>query len=137
VSRFIVDASVVLAWCFPDEHSEVAERVAKMFQYGDSAIAPSFWPYEILNALLVGEKRKRISHTLIHTFLNDLAALPIQLQMLSADAVFEKIQSVSRQFGLTPYDAAYLELATANGLPLATLDRDLIRACKNANVKLL
>jgi predicted nucleic acid-binding protein len=137
VSRFVVDASVVLTWCFPDEQSDVAERVAKMFQQGDLAIAPSFWPHEVLNALLVGEKRKRISKTLIRGFLNDLAALPIQLQILKAEVVFDGIQSVSREFGLTPYDAAYLELATANGLPLATLDRDLIQACKKANVKLL
>ncbi|MFZ0771714.1 MAG: type II toxin-antitoxin system VapC family toxin [Candidatus Sulfotelmatobacter sp.] len=58
MSRFVVDASVVLTWCFPDEHSALAQRVAQMFQRGDSAIAPSFWPHEVLNALLVGEKRK-------------------------------------------------------------------------------
>jgi len=65
VSRFVVDASVVLTWCFPDENSALAQRVAQMFKQGDSAIAPSFWPHEVLNALLVGEKRKRISTGLI------------------------------------------------------------------------
>jgi predicted nucleic acid-binding protein len=64
VSRFVVDASVVLAWCFPDENSTRAVSVARMFQHGDSAIAPSFWPHEVLNALLVGEKRKRIPGSL-------------------------------------------------------------------------
>ena len=53
MSRFVVDASVVLTWCFPDENSAVAQRVALMFKQGDSAIAPSFWPHEILNGLLV------------------------------------------------------------------------------------
>lgn len=137
MSRFILDASVVLTWCFPDEHSALAQRVAQMFKDGDSAIAPSFWPHEVLNALLVREKRKRISRDLIGTFLIDLATLPVVLEGLPADAVFDQIQSLSREHGLTPYDAAYLDLAKTTRLPLATLDEDLIRACGKAGVRLL
>lgn len=137
MSRFVVDASVVLTWCFPDEDSALAHKVAQMFKHGESAITPSFWPHEVLNALLVGEKRKRISRDLIRTFLSDLETLPIVLQELQPDAVFDRIQSLSREHGLTPYDAAYLELAKTNGLPLATLDQDLIRACRKASVGLL
>ena len=135
MSRFVVDASVVLTWCFPDENSALAERVAQMFKEGDSAIAPSFWPHELLNALLVGEKRKRISGDLIRAFLTDLATLPIVLQESQADAVFDGIQSLSREHGLTAYDAAYLDLAQTNGLPVATLDEDLMRACARTGVE--
>jgi predicted nucleic acid-binding protein len=137
VSRFIVDASVVLTWCFPDENSTLAHRVARMFKQGDSAIAPSFWPHEVLNALLVGEKRKRISGNLIRAFLTDLAMLPIVLQELQAGAVFDRIQSLSREHGLTAYHAAYLDLARTNRLPVATLDEDLIRACARTGVELI
>ncbi|MFY9682442.1 MAG: type II toxin-antitoxin system VapC family toxin [Candidatus Sulfotelmatobacter sp.] len=137
MSRFVVDASVVLTWCFPDENSALAERVAQMFKEGDSAIAPSFWPHELLNALLVGEKRKRISGDLIRAFLTDLATLPIVLQESQADAVFDGIQSLSREHGLTAYDAAYLDLAQTNGLPVATLDEDLMRACARTGVELI
>ena len=137
MSRFVVDASVVLTWCFPDENPTLAHRVALMFKQGDSAIAPSFWPHEVLNALLVGEKRKRISGNLLRSFLTDLAALPIVLECFPADAVFGRIQSLSRQHGLTAYDAAYLDLAQVTGLPLATLDEDLIRACRKSRVDLI
>jgi predicted nucleic acid-binding protein len=137
VSRFVVDASVVLTWCFADESSALAQKVGLMFKQGDSAITPSFWPHEVLNALLVGEKRKRISRDLIQTFLGDLETLPILLQDLPADAVFDRIQSLSREHGLTAYDAAYLDLAKSNGLSLATLDEDLISACRRADVGLV
>ncbi len=137
MSRFVVDASVVLTWCFPDENSALARRVAQMFKEGDTAIAPSFWPHEVLNALLVGEKRKRISADLIRNFLTDVATLPIVLQELQADAVFDRIQSLSREHGLTAYDAAYLDLAQTNGLPVATLDEGLIRACARTGVELI
>jgi len=137
VSRFVIDASVVLAWCFPDENADLAEHVARIFQRGGSAVVPSFWPHEVLNALLVGEKRKRISKKLVRSFLVDLATLPIVLEQFPAAVVFQRIQHLSREHGLTAYDAAYLDLAVDRGLPLATLDEDLARACKKARARLV
>jgi predicted nucleic acid-binding protein len=137
MSQFILDASVVLTWCFPDENSEFARKVALRFKQGDTAIAPSFWPHEVLNALLVGEKRKRISGGLIRAFLADLQTLPIVLAQVPAEAVFGRIQSLSRQHALTAYDGAYLDLAHTSGLPLATLDKDLIRACGEVGLELV
>lgn len=137
MSRFVLDASIVLTWCFPDENAAMAHHVAGMFKRGDTAVAPSFWPHEVLNALLVGEKRKRISKELVRSFLDDLATLPIVLEQFPTAVVFDRIQRLSREHGLTAYDAAYLDLALDSGLPLATLDEDLVRACKKARVRLV
>ena len=137
MSRFVLDASVVLTWCFPDENAAAAHHVAGLFKRGDTAVAPSFWPHEVLNALLVGEKRKRISKELVGSFLDDLATLPIVLDQFPASVVFERIQHLSREHGLPAYNAAYLDLALGSGLPLATLDEDLARACKKAHVRLV
>ena len=137
MSRFVLDASVVLTWCFPDENAAMAQHVADMFKQGDAAIAPSFWPHEVLNALLAGEKRKRISKELVGSFLDDLATLPIFLEQFPVTTVFDRVQQLSRAHGLTAYDAAYLDLARVSGLPLATLDEDLARACKKARVRLV
>jgi predicted nucleic acid-binding protein len=60
VSRLVIDASVVLTWCFPDEDAALAQHVADRFKRGDTALVPSFWPHEVLNALLAGDKRGRI-----------------------------------------------------------------------------
>ena len=137
MSRFVIDASVVLNWCFPDEESALAERVAEMFKRGDVAVAPAFWPHEVLNALLVGEKRKRISKELVRRFLDDLATLPVVLDQSSTADVFDRIQRLSRDYSLTAYDAAYLDLALDGSLPLATLDEDLSAACRRARAKLV
>jgi len=134
VSRFVLDASVVLTWCFPDENADLAQHVARRFKQGDTALAPSFWPHEVLNALLAGEKRKRISKEMIRSFLDDLAVLPVTLEQIPAGIVFDRIQFLSRKHGLTAYDAAYLDLAVESRLELATLDEALMRACKNAGV---
>jgi predicted nucleic acid-binding protein len=122
---------------FPDENATMAQHVAGMFKRGDTAVAPSFWPHDVLNALLLGEKRKRISRELIGSFLDDLATLPVVLEQFPAGIVFDRIQHVSREHGLTAYDAAYLDLAQDTGLPLATLDEHLLQACKKARVRLV
>lgn len=133
----MLDASTVLTWCFPDENAALAQFVADRFKRGDTAVAPSFWPHEVLNALLVGEKRKRISKELARNFLDDLAKLPVALEPSPARIVFDRIQHLSREHGLTAYDAAYLALALDTELPLATLDEELARACRKTNVPLV
>jgi predicted nucleic acid-binding protein len=135
VSRFVLDASVVLTWCFPDENATAAQHVAGMFEQGHTAVVPSFWPHEVLNALLVAEKRRRISKELVRGFLDDLKALPIRLEQCPAGVVFDRIQRLSRDYGLTAYDAAYLYLALDSGLPIATLDKDLARASKKSGAR--
>jgi predicted nucleic acid-binding protein len=137
VSRFVVDASVVLTWCFPDENAPLGRHVADRFKRGDTGLAPSFWPHEVLNALLTGEIRKRISSRLAQSFLDDLAVLPIALEQLPSDIVFGRIQALSRRHGLTAYDAAYLDLAKEGALPLATLDEDLRRASGREGIELV
>ena len=83
------------------------------------------------------ERRKRITAAQTGTFLKDLALLPIELEQFPPATVFGRIQSLSREHGLSAYDAAYLDLSLTAGLPLATLDADLTRACQKAGGVLL
>jgi predicted nucleic acid-binding protein len=76
VTRFVLDASIVLTWCFPDEEAEKAEEISERIALGDQPAVPAFWRHEVLNALLVGEKRKRLTNELIQAFINDLERLP-------------------------------------------------------------
>jgi predicted nucleic acid-binding protein len=91
----------------------------------------------VANALLVGERRKRLSAAQVTTVLQRISVLPIAIDIIQIDAVFGKILSVARQHQLTEYDAAYLELAVRERLPLATLDNGLRRAARNAGISLV
>ena len=62
-----MDASVALASCFPDEASEYAEAVLIALE-GRSILVPAIWPPEITNAVVVAERRKRISPSEIRRF---------------------------------------------------------------------
>lgn len=138
MSHFVLDASIVLTWCFPDEESRKAEEIAERIALGDRVAVPGFWRHEILNALLVGEKRNRLTPELTRAFLADLNLLPVELdESPTAATVFEITMSLCRKHGLTAYDAAYLEIAMRGGYPLATADEDLRRAAIAEGVHIL
>ena len=132
---FVLDASIALTWCFPDEEAQKAEEIAERIAAGETVIVPAFWRHEILNALLVGEKRKRLRPDLTRAFIEDLHRLPMDVD-LSPD-VFTATQALCRKHGLTAYDAAYLEIALRSRCALATADEDLKRAARAEGVQVL
>lgn len=136
--RFVLDASTVLTWCFPDEEVRKAKEISERIAAGDTAIVPPFWRHEILNALLVGERRNRLTPELTRAFITDLNRLPVDIDnQTTPDIVFDKTQTLCRKHGLTSYDAAYLEIAMRGGYPLATVDKDLRLAAVAEGVPVL
>jgi predicted nucleic acid-binding protein len=138
MSRFVLDASTVLTWCFPDEESQKALEISERIAGGERVAVPAFWRHEILNALLVGERRKRLTPELIRAFLDDLNRLPVDIDEQGTPAtVFDTTQALCRKHGLTAYDAAYLELAMRGSAALATVDEELRRAAIAEDVPVL
>jgi predicted nucleic acid-binding protein len=121
---FVTDASVLAAW-FLDEKANPRVEAAFEALPRIGARAPSLFYYEIRNALLMSERRRRITGAMSAEFLRRLALLPIRLEPPGDDA---SIMTLARTRSLTVYDAAYLELARREGLPLATVDHDLEKA---------
>lgn len=137
IKRFVLDASVALAWCFPDEATSGTEAILDSLANGTEALAPGIWPFEVANALLVGERRKRVTVAQVASLLQRVAALPISLDSVRVDRTFDQVLSFARQEQLSEYGAAYLELALREGLPLATLDESLRSAATRAGIALL
>jgi predicted nucleic acid-binding protein len=133
---FIVDNSVVLAWCFEDEQTDailaLLDRVAEA-----GAVAPQLWPIEALNGLLTAERRGRIDREVRERLAGFLQDLPIRIDDETASRVWTTTAHLAAQHGLTAYDATYLELALRLGLPLATNDEALITAAKMVGAALL
>jgi predicted nucleic acid-binding protein len=135
LSGVVVDASVALAWCFPDEASEHADAVLVALK-GQAIVVPAVWGLEIANAMLAGERRKRLKQPEILRFLALLEGLSI---VQDGQAVSESVSNVlplARHYDLSAYDAAYLELSIRLGVPLATLDAKLQKAAQRAGVKI-
>ncbi len=133
----VVDASITLSWCFPDEQTPLSLKVLDQLNAGEEVVVPSFWAVEVLNSLLVGEKRGRISPEQTRAFLGDLAALEPTIDHASYDQVFGTVHVLCRDHGLTPYDALYVELALRRNCPLATLDQSQKNAALALNIDCL
>ena len=127
----MVDASVVLAWLFPDEHDLVAERT--LAQLEDTiGLVPWFWHLETRNALLTAQRRGRIQASMFSEHLDALKSLPVQTdEGLDLEVAFE----LAKVHGLSFYDAIYLELAKRRQGTLATLDERLLQAAKREGLE--
>ena len=131
----VIDASVALAWCFPDEASDYADDVLVALD-GRTAMVPAIWSLEITNALLVGERRKRIRQPEVRRFVELLKGLSILEDGQPFADTVSNILPLAREHDLSAYDAAYLDVAVRHGAPLATLDKALQKAGRAAGVKI-
>lgn len=133
---FVLDCSVALAWLLPDESNEAVDGLIDQLA-SDVAYVPSIWSLEVTNALLVAERRGRISGVEAEALAGSLQALPIEVDAGAGLPDLTESILLARKLGLTTYDAAYVELAKRRGLPLATLDKRLRAAASEAAVALL
>jgi len=132
----VADNSVVMAWCFSDETCHYADAVLeKLTEAG--AVVPSIWPLEVINVLLVAERKNRLRHAESVQFIHLLSQLPIVVEREPAKPMMKAILTLARTTQLSSYDAAYLDLAMRKGLPLATSDQKLAAAAMISGVALV
>ena len=129
----VIDASIASAWCFPDEQTDYKRAVLQaVYSSAVDSVAPRLWAYEIRNSVLMGIRLGRITKPDSEQFLVSLNELNVRLaEPESYDDVF----SLAQEHGLTVYDAAYLDLAIL-GLPLVSLDGQLVRAAQKVGIHL-
>ena len=133
---FVIDNSVVMAWCFKDEISRYSDHILDSLEVS-TGFVPSIWPLEVSNVLLSAERKKRISEADSARFIALLAELPIIVEQESPERMIKDIFALARKHKLSSYDASYLDLAMRKGLPIATLDKNLLAAAKQSKVPIL
>jgi predicted nucleic acid-binding protein len=129
-NRLVIDSSIAIAWCFPDEQDGYSQSVLDALATRP-AIVPDLWHLEVANTLLAGERRKRSTQANTVQWMSFLTSLPITVDEHTHGHAFGDITVLGRSHNLSAHDAAYLELAMRLGLPLATLD-DKLNAAANA-----
>ncbi len=133
---FVVDNSVVMAWCFEDETSRYADAVLDRLAEA-TAFVPAIWPLEVGNVLLVAERKHLLSEADSARFIALLSELPIVVDQETPDRMIKEILALARKHHLSTYDASHLDLAMRKGLSIATRDKDLIAAAKRCRVPIL
>jgi predicted nucleic acid-binding protein len=135
MNRVILDCSVTMAWCFDDEVDPRAQKTLDSLA-AHEAVVPNHWPLEVANVLVGAERKRRITAERIARFLDILHWLPIVIDGQTAARAFVDTLQLARVHRLTAYDAAYLELATRLGCPLASLDGPLNDAAARLGIVL-
>ena len=136
MAAYVLDGSVALAWFMPGEQgSQTDDLLSEATEMG--ALAPSLWPLEVANIILMAERKGRITYAVRIRALTALTRLPIRIDTETAGQAWRSTLDLAHAHGLTVYDATYLELSLRSGLRLATLDKALGRAAIACGVSVL
>ena len=133
-AAFVVDASMAFAWVLPNQASAEAEALLERIETGVEAVVPPLWFLEVANGLLVAQRRKRVTAAERMLALVRLSALSLTVDEDAARDVFGRTSMLAEQFGLSVYDAAYLEVALRRNLPLGTRDHALRSAAERSGI---
>jgi len=137
VKRFVLDASIALAWLLDDPVPAYAAEVKGSLR-NTRPLVPSLWILEVANALAVGERRGNLTSDQVARAMRLIEQLLAEtIETIASIVSFRQVLATARSFRLTAYDAVYLEIARSEGVPLATLDRALRAAAPQAGVELL
>lgn len=134
MSRFVLDNTVTMAWCFTEEATELTETLLiRLSNLTDSAIVPALWLYEVVNVTELAVRKGRVTEEKARAFLESLADLPNPTRA----QMFVSVRALVHQYQLTAYDASYLELAIRHTLPHASADKALTKAAHTAGIALV
>ena len=131
-TAFVLDCSATLPWIFASEATTATNRLLDQLSAGAKAWVPCLWHLELGNVLLGAQRRGRIDRAGIEKFFSCLSVYDIEVDGETMALAWSKTFAFGERFGLTMYDATYLELALRKGLPLASLDSQLRAAMKKA-----
>jgi len=138
--RFVLDNSVVMRWLFADGSQEAIDysaRILDLLQDEDNVAAvPCVWALEVGNVIVRAEARGLLQEARSAEFLGILQDMSIETDPRSTTHALGDTIQLARRYGLSTYNASYLELALREGLPLATNDQALRKALAVAGGKL-
>ena len=136
MKRFVLDASVGLAWVVDRNTDPYARLVQQSLESGALAVVPVFWQLEIANVLAMVEKRGLLSRQEVEEGLRYYERFLATAELIVPLPTLRESLQLARELHLTSYDALYIYLAQQQGLPLATLDKSLRIAATKAGLEL-
>ena len=138
MTSYVLDNSVAMRWLLGASKLSEQRYALEVFEStrGEEALVPNLWHLEAANALLDAVNRGETGRKEVDGFVNNLEAMPIAVDSHTAKHALRRTLDLAAIYGLTSYDAAYLELAMRRNVPLATLDRRLARSAERAGVSL-
>ena len=126
----VLDASVILKWYLLDEMygQKALDLLHRFITKELTILSPSLLEYEVINGLIIAQKRGRIKEEKILMAIEGFFDLQIDLRDLSH--FYQRSLKYRRVYNRSLYDASYLAMAETEGIPLITADEVLYNAVK-------
>jgi predicted nucleic acid-binding protein len=136
-AAWVIDSSVGFAWIHPNQATPETEHLLEAVEEGATIVVPVLWFAEIANSLLVLQRRKKLTAEERKAALDILSKMSFTIDEEAGRAAFAKTSELAEKYGLTVYDATYLEVALRRKLPLASRDDALNSAARKCGLKVL
>ncbi len=134
---YVFDSSFVGALIIPDEKRKEVDEMYNKIQNEDEKLAPQLIWYEIANIFQNLTRRRRFTYEEVLQFFPLLSAIRLTTDYETGADYSEKLLRLCRDYDLSSYDAAYLELAKRKKAALCTLDTGLRASAKKCGVAVL
>jgi predicted nucleic acid-binding protein len=130
LNRTVIDASVVLKWYLDDEEygQKALSLLAKYVSEELDIIAPSLLEYEVINGLLIAQKRGRIKKDKILTAIDGFVNL--EIKFLDLSNLYQKVLHYCNAYKCSAYDGSYLAVAENEGAVMITSDAGLYKTVR-------
>ena len=128
--------SALLSIYCDDEDTDALDYVEKIVNNNGQIYVPQLFWFEFWNVLVTSTKRKnngndpRINQIQYSEIIQLIAKLPIYTDPQPDSETLQRIMAYAQEYGLSFYDATYLELAKRYNIPLKTFDEDLLKYSK-------
>jgi len=134
LTKWGIDCSFAAALFLPDKASSQVNRFFSEHSDSRSLHVPMVWWYEVTNVLCVAERRRILKEVDVRKITGLLSGFPMETDDARGFPYISRLYEVARTYGLSSYDAAYLELAMRIDAQLATLDKELVAAASASGV---
>ena len=134
MTKWVIDCSFAAALFLPDKASSQVNRFFSEHSDSRTLHVPMLWWYEMTNVLCVAERKRMLKEVDVQRIMGLLPRFPMETDEARGFPYIRRLYEVARTYGLSSYDAAYLELAMRIDAQLATLDRELVAAASTCGV---
>ncbi len=138
--NLVLDNSVSMRWIQASnkkQDQDYANIILDLFFSKNMiALTPCIWRIEATHAVLNAVKHKNITKSDAASYFDLLSDLDIQLDNGTTKTAFISTYQLAKKNNLSAYDASYIELAIRKELPLASLDKSVIKAAQKESVEL-
>lgn len=135
MTRYVVDASVVIKWYIPEKFSEQADRfLEESVATGVPLLAPDLLVAEVGNILWKKQRLGELSSAEASRILDTIGeSLPIQLY--TSLSLMRSAWKIACTFDRSFYDALYVALAQQQDALFITADEKLVSALRRGQLR--